>query len=45
MKIKNIMMIIAIIAVIVLIGWLGFGYYQKVFVKVQNPIATMEIEG
>ncbi len=45
MKVKNGMIIIAIIAVIVLIGWLGFGYYQKVCVKAQNPIATMEIEG
>ncbi len=45
MKLKNIMMIIAIVLVIALIGWLGFGYYQKVFVKVQNPIVTMEIEG
>lgn len=45
MKMKNIITIIAIVAVIVLIGWLGVGYYQKIFVKVQNPIATMEIEG
>lgn len=45
MKTKQIILIIAIILVIAIIGWLGFGYYQKVFVKVQNPIATMEIEG
>lgn len=45
MKIKKVMIIIAIILVIALIGYLGFGYYQKVFVKVQNPIATMEVEG
>ena len=45
MKVKQTITIIAIIAVIILIGWLGFGYYQKIFVKVQNPIATMEIEG
>jgi peptidyl-prolyl cis-trans isomerase B (cyclophilin B) len=45
MKTKNIMIIIAIVLVIVLIGWLCFGYYQKLFVKTQNPIATMEIEG
>lgn len=31
--------------VIALIGWLGYGYYQKAFVKVQNPVATMEVEG
>lgn len=45
MKLKNVMIIIAIILVIALIGWLGFGYYQKVFVEVQNPIVSMEIEG
>lgn len=45
MKTKKIITIIAIILVIALIGYLCYGYYQKVFVKVQNPIATMEIEG
>lgn len=45
MKSKQVITIIAIILVSILIIWLGFGYYQKVFVKVQNPIATMEIEG
>lgn len=45
MKTKQIITIIAIILVVALIGWLGVGYYQKAFVKVQNPIVTMEIEG
>lgn len=45
MKIKKIITIIAIILVIALIGWLCYGYYQKGTLKVQNPIATMEIEG
>lgn len=45
MKTKQVITIIAIILVIALIGWLGFGYYQKIFVKVQNPIVTMEVEG
>lgn len=45
MKSKQVITIIAIILVSILIIWLGFGYYQKAFVKVQNPIATMEIEG
>lgn len=45
MKSKNIIIIIAIILVIVLISWLGYGYYQKIFTKTQNPIATMEVEG
>lgn len=43
-KTKTIIMVIAIILVIALIGYLIFGYYQKVFKKVQNPIVTMEIE-
>lgn len=45
MKTKKIIIIIAIILVIALIGCLCYGYYQKAFVKVQNPIATMEVEG
>lgn len=45
MKFKQVITIIAIILVSILIIWLGIGYYQKAFVKVQNPIATMEIEG
>ena len=45
MNTKKIITIIAIILVIALIGYLGYGYYQKAFVKVQNPVATMEVEG
>ena len=45
MKVKNVMIVIAIILVIGLIGGLCYGYYEKVFAKKQNPIATMEIEG
>lgn len=45
MKVNKIITIIAIILVIALIGWLCYGYYQKVTLKGQNPIATMEIEG
>lgn len=45
MKTKKMITIIAIILVIALIGWLCYGYSQKVLVKTQNPIATMEIEG
>ncbi len=45
MNTKKILTIIAIVLVICLIGWLCYGYYQKAFIKVQNPIATMEIEG
>jgi len=45
MNTKKIIIIIAIILLIALIGYLCYGYYQKAFVKVQNPIATMEVEG
>ena len=45
MNFKKIITIIAIILVVALIAYLCYGYYQKAFVKVQNPIATMEVEG
>lgn len=44
MKAKNIIWIIALILVIVLIGVVAFGYYQKLTKEVKNPIATMEVE-
>lgn len=43
-KTKNIIWIIALILVIVLIGILGYGYYQKATMEVKNPVATMEVE-
>ena len=42
---KNVLWIIALVLVIVLIGVIGFGYYQKLTKEVKNPIATMEVEG
>lgn len=45
MKSKQIITIIAIILVIALIGFLCYGYYEKFIKKVENPIATIEIEG
>lgn len=42
---KKTITIIAIILVIALIGWLCYGYVQKATKNVQNPIATMEVEG
>ncbi len=44
MKLKQTILIIAIILVIILIGWLLFGYYQKLTYHVSNPIATIEVE-
>lgn len=44
MKTKNIITIIAILIVLVLIGILVFGYYQKFLKKNKNPLVTMEVE-
>ena len=43
-KVSTIIMIIAIIAVIAGIVFLGYGIYKSKTYKVQNPVATMEIE-
>ena len=43
-KANNIIWIIALILVIVLIGVVAYGYYQKATMEVKNPIATMEVE-
>ena len=40
----KIIMIIAILLVIVGIGFVAYGIYQKVTKKVQNPIVTMEVQ-
>lgn len=45
MKAKQIIMIIAMIVVIILIVTVGYGFYQKMTYKTQNPIATIEVEG
>ena len=41
----KILLIIAIVAMVVAIAVLGYGYYRKATEVVQNPIVTMEIEG
>lgn len=41
---KNIIWIIALILVVVLIALVGYGYYKKQTLKVENPIVTMEVE-
>lgn len=43
-KVSKIIWIIALIVLLLLIAILGYGYYQKATLKVNNPIATMEIE-
>lgn len=45
MKTKTIITSIAIILVVILIGALCYGYYERFVKKVQNPIATMKVEG
>jgi len=42
---KLIFSIIALVIVLVIGGYLGYGYYQKQTFKFDNPIVTMEIEG
>lgn len=43
-KAKNIIWVVALIAVVALIGAITFGYYQNLTMEVKNPIATMEVE-
>ena len=43
-KISNILTIIALIAILVLIGTVSYGYYRKITMEVKNPIVTMEIQ-
>ena len=45
MKKKNIIMIIAIVIIVILIGGLGYSYYLAATKKIQNPVATIEVEG
>ena len=42
---KKILWIIALVVVIILIGVVGKGYYQKLTMENNRPIATMEVEG
>ncbi len=43
MKTSKILLIICIIIVLGLLAFLGYGYYKKLTLKVENPIVTMEI--
>ncbi len=42
--VEKIIWVVALIASIVLIGVVGYSYYQKATYKVQNPLVTMEVE-
>lgn len=43
-NIGKIIWIVALIAIIILIGVVGYGYYKKATFKAENPIATIEVE-
>lgn len=43
-NLEKIIWVIALIAIIVLIGVIGYGYYKKSTFKAENPIVTMEVE-
>ena len=43
-KASNIITIIALIAIIVLIGTISYGYYKRATMEVKNPIVTMEVQ-
>ena len=42
---KKIIWTIILIVLLVLIGFVSYGYYMKLTMKVENPVATMEVEG
>lgn len=44
MKVKNILLGILMVVLLVILGVVLFGYYQKTNEDVKNPIVTMEIE-
>lgn len=43
-NVGKIIWVVALIAIIVLIGIVCFGYYRKATFKAQNPLVTMEVE-
>lgn len=43
-KTKNLIWIISLILVIVLVGIVVYGYYQKATMEIKRPVATMEVE-
>ncbi len=43
-NLEKIIWVIALMAIIVLIGVVGYGYYKKSTFKAENPIVTMEVE-
>ena len=43
-NVKNILWVIALLAIVAGIGIIGFNFYKKSTMEVKNPIVTMEVE-
>lgn len=43
-KVSKIIWVIALVVLVIFIGVIGYGYYKKVTLKVENPVATIEVE-
>ena len=43
-KVQTILWCVACLVIIVLIAWIGYGYYKNATMEVKNPVATMEVE-
>ena len=41
---RIILTIICLLVLLAILGWLGYGYYKKITIKPENPIATIEVE-
>lgn len=44
-KIGMVITIIALVLILAILGWLGYGYYKKQTLNVPNPVATIEVKG
>ena len=44
-NIKIITTLLVLIIILALLGWVCYGYYKKATLNIQNPVATMEVEG
>ena len=42
---KVIFLVLILLIILGLIGLVGYGYYKKATITVENPVATMEVEG
>ena len=42
---KSVLIVLALVIVLILGGFLAYGYYQKATYKLNRPVVSMEIEG